>query len=244
MAPRRQPSEHGHTPTSGQNAHLPSTIRPQDTTPYAVWVHVRHASTANAPESHTNLQHKTSHNPATQSPETQWDHFPTCASGRATHRHIHLTPHVHRIRHTTQNRRQTGTVLLTTLNHIMQHTQRRMHRLHSDNAKEYLSKNTTNFLIAARISHTTTVPYTPQSNPIAERLNRTLMNAILAAFSHSCLPASFWYHAVACATFKYNHTPHAVTAGTPAQKWNPTSRAPTHLLPFGTLGTIPNLRPN
>ena len=45
-----------------------------------------------------------------------------------------------------------------------------------DNDKEYTSKEFKNYLSNYGITHQTSVPYNPQQNGVAERMDRTLMN--------------------------------------------------------------------
>jgi len=48
----------------------------------------------------------------------------------------------------------------------------------TDNGGEYVSRETEEFFKEKGIEHQTTVPYTPQQNGAAERLNRTLMEKV------------------------------------------------------------------
>ena len=61
------------------------------------------------------------------------------------------------------------------------------------------------------IKHTTTVPYSPQENGIAERVKRTMLNAASSALHHSGLPKDYWEDAIKDAAVKHNHTLHLRT---------------------------------
>lgn len=121
------------------------------------------------------------------------------------------------------------------------HGQAPLH-FHSDNAPEFLSKHIGIFLTSTGTAQTTTVPYHPQLNGIAERLNRTISEAARCALAHSQLPANLWNYAMIDATWKYNILPHTQTNTPPAQRWERDWQPPQYILPFGTKGSIPDFR--
>jgi transposase InsO family protein len=51
-------------------------------------------------------------------------------------------------------------------------------RLHTDNGGEYVNDYIKEYVDSKGIEHTSTAPYQPQSNGIAERVNRTLMRKL------------------------------------------------------------------
>jgi len=59
--------------------------------------------------------------------------------------------------------------------------------LRSDNGGEYVSSLFDDFYKDQGIHHEFTVPYSPQQNGIAERKNRTILNAIRCMLIHSSL---------------------------------------------------------
>ena len=77
-------------------------------------------------------------------------------------------------------------------------------KLRTDNGGEYMSKEFQEYLAVKGIEHQLTVPYSPQQNRVAERLNRTLMESARAMLSHSNLPNKFWAEAVATAAYLRN----------------------------------------
>ena len=113
--------------------------------------------------------------------------------------------------------------------------------LTADNAKEYLSKAATTLYSNMGINHSTSLPYPPQQNGIAERINATLITAARAALHHSKLPLTFWEDAVRGAAFKYNCTRHSATKQVPFTEWFGTPPAMKHVYIFGQLGTTPRL---
>lgn len=70
--------------------------------------------------------------------------------------------------------------------------------IRTDNGTEYTSHKFENYLRNHGIQHELTVPYTPQQNGIAERMNRTIIEAA------RCMPKSFWAEAVTTAAYIRN----------------------------------------
>ncbi len=66
----------------------------------------------------------------------------------------------------------------------------------SNNFKKYLSDH--------GIQHQLTVPYTPQQNGVAERMNRTLMNLVRSMLHHKGIEKRFWAEALATAVYVRN----------------------------------------
>ena len=92
------------------------------------------------------------------------------------------------------------------IDNILKHiTKSKMHTprvVHTDNAKEYLSCTSQYIYNDNNVTHTTTVPYSPQENGIAEIVNRTILNAARSALHHVGLPNEYWEDAVKDAAFK------------------------------------------
>lgn len=70
-------------------------------------------------------------------------------------------------------------------------TGHRIKRLGTDNGGEYVLKVFENHLKQKGIRHEFTVPYTPEQNGVAERLNRTLQEMALSQLLHANLPKIF-----------------------------------------------------
>ena len=64
--------------------------------------------------------------------------------------------------------------------------------LRTDNGGEYTSNELETYLQIEEIRHKKTIPKTPEQNGVAERKNRTLIEAVRAMISDSGLPKSFW----------------------------------------------------
>ena len=62
------------------------------------------------------------------------------------------------------------------------------------------------------------MPYNPEQNGVAERLNHTLMEAARPMISHTRLTSNYWSEAVAIAMYVRNHTA-TTTNRTPYKRW-------------------------
>nr|CAH0098495.1 unnamed protein product [Daphnia galeata] len=76
--------------------------------------------------------------------------------------------------------------------------------LRSDNGGEYSSNEFITWLLEMDIQHEKSVPYTPEQNGVAERENRTLMEAARCMLHGSKQPLFLWGEAVAYATYILN----------------------------------------
>ena len=67
-------------------------------------------------------------------------------------------------------------------------------RVHSDNGGEYVALRS--YLQEKGIEHTTSPPFSPNQNGIAERANRTIVECARTMLEHAPLPKTFWAEAV------------------------------------------------
>ena len=79
--------------------------------------------------------------------------------------------------------------------------------LRSDNGGEYTSNSFAKFCTEKGISHQFTVPYCPQQNGVAERMNRTIMEGARSMLCHAKLPLEFWAEACSTAVYLHNRSP-------------------------------------
>lgn len=115
--------------------------------------------------------------------------------------------------------------------------------LRTDNGREYINKNFQMFLQQCGIKHQTTVPYSPQQNGVAERANRTIMEAGRCMLQDAGLDRRFWAEALNTAIFIKNKSPSkAVRGTTPEEKWYGTKVNLSNLRVFGCIAyaMIPN----
>ena len=91
--------------------------------------------------------------------------------------------------------------------------------IRSDNGGEYISEEFKAYLRTNGIAHDPTIPYTPEQNGVAERMNRTLQEMAIAQISHAGLSNQFWAEAVRTAAFIRNRMPVSLLNVTPFERW-------------------------
>ena len=64
--------------------------------------------------------------------------------------------------------------------------------LRSDNGREFVNKEMTEFFKGKGLVHQTTCPYTPEQNGVAERKNRIVLEVTRALFFDSNVPKFLW----------------------------------------------------
>ena len=80
----------------------------------------------------------------------------------------------------------------------------RIGTLRTDNGGEYTSNEFEDYLKKKGIRKEMTVPYSPQQNGVAERMNRTLVESARSMIAHANLPNTFWADAVHTAAYVRN----------------------------------------
>lgn len=110
-------------------------------------------------------------------------------------------------------------------------------RLRTDNGGEYVSKEFEEYLKTKGIHHETTVPYTPEQNGVAERKNRTLIEAARSMMSFGHLSKIYWAEAVAVAVHISNRAPTSAFKDdkTPYEIWYGRKPNLSHLKVFGCM---------
>ena len=114
--------------------------------------------------------------------------------------------------------------------------------LRTDNGGEYMSAEFQSFLREKGIHHETTVPYSPQQNGIAERMNRTLQEAALSMILHAGVSKGFWAEAVCSAAYIRNRVITTATGVTPYERWYGKKPDVSNLRVFGctAYGHVPD----
>lgn len=109
-----------------------------------------------------------------------------------------------------------------------------------DNTGEYTSEVVSQMLSDMNIRHIPDIPYNSEENWIADRFNKTFMNAVRAALISSNMSWKYWTWALLDVVDKYNQLPHSSTRQTPHELWFD-SPAPnlSNLFIFGQLGYVP-----
>ncbi|UYV77561.1 K02A2.6-like [Cordylochernes scorpioides] len=86
------------------------------------------------------------------------------------------------------------------------------------------------------IDHQLITTYSPQSNGVAESVNRTLIDTARTLLIDSKLPMKFWAEAIATAAYIKNCTPQmSIKHHTPIQRWNGRKPSIKHIRIFGCL---------
>ena len=91
----------------------------------------------------------------------------------------------------------------------------RLQKVRTDNGSEYVNSELGTFFAQKGVVHERTVPYTPEQNGAAERLNRTLMERARAMLVDADLPDYLWAEAVATANVIRVRSPAAGKDKTP-----------------------------
>lgn len=120
--------------------------------------------------------------------------------------------------------------LIEYINLVETQTGNRVKALRSDNGGEYTSNLLDSFLRDKGIVHEFSLPYTPQQNGMAERLNRTLLDKAIPMLDQSGLPLKYWGDAIITANYVKNLSPTASSNATPYEAF------------FGHKPNVSNLR--
>ena len=107
--------------------------------------------------------------------------------------------------------------------------------LRTDNGGEFLSLAFQQHCKDSGIKRQLTVPYTPQQNGVAERMNRTLVETARTMLSYADLQHKFWAEAVKTAVYLRNLAPTSSNQGkSPLELWqNHPISSINHLRVFG-----------
>jgi len=112
-------------------------------------------------------------------------------------------------------------------------------RLRTDGGGEYTSKNFAEYLKSEGILTETTTPYTPQSNGVVERANRTIMERVRCMLDDAGRSKKYWAFAVSVAVYLKNRTPtRSVVGKTLYEAWHGRKPSLKHLRVFGCLAFV------
>lgn len=133
------------------------------------------------------------------------------------------------------------------VNQTLDHIRNRMHHplteFLTDNAKEYTSSTIQAVYRHHQVQHHLRAPHQPQENSIAERFNRTILNAVRSLPDTAGLHDTYWEDPGRHAIFKYNLMHHTAIDTFPYAKWYGRILAIQKFLIFGQLGSIPKYAP-
>src|SRR5688572_5737299 len=110
----------------------------------------------------------------------------------------------------------------------------RIKAIRTDNGTEYVNNAFLTILRSCGIRHETTIPYSPEQNGIAVRLNRTLVERARSMIMESNVSTDFWAEAINTANYLKNRSPtKALTNMTPEEAWTGKKPDLSHLRVFG-----------
>jgi transposase InsO family protein len=113
-------------------------------------------------------------------------------------------------------------------------SERKIKILRSDNGGEYTSKEFVNFCKDVGIKRELTTPYNPQQNGVAERKNKTIMEAVKIMIHDQDLPMCLWAEAIMTAVYVQNRLSHsALRFKTPEEMFTGKKPEVSHLKIFG-----------
>lgn len=139
-------------------------------------------------------------------------------------------------------RYETAGIIQTYLTKVENAFRRTPQWLISDNVCDYMSTIVEEILGDMEVTHIPVIPYNSEENVIAERFNRTIMNAVHAALLTAVMSWEYWKCAIIDDADKYNQLPHGATGKSPQQIWYQQA-APdlSNLFIFAQLGFVPVL---
>jgi transposase InsO family protein len=88
-------------------------------------------------------------------------------------------------------------------------SERKIKILKSDNGGEYTSKEFAKFCKDAEIKRELTTPHNPQQNGVAERKNRTIMEAVKTMIHDQDLPMYLWAEVAKTTVYVQNRLSHS-----------------------------------
>ena len=113
-------------------------------------------------------------------------------------------------------------------------SERKVKTLKSVNGGEYTSKEFVNFCKDVEIKRELTTPYNPQQNGVAERKNRTIMEAVKTMIHDQDLPMYLWEKAAKTTVYVQNRLSHsALGFKTPEEMFSRKKPEVSHLKIFG-----------
>ena len=117
---------------------------------------------------------------------------------------------------------------------IENHSKNRIKTLRSNNGREYTSKEFESFCKEEGFKRELTTPYNPQHNGVAERKNRTIMEAVKTMIHDQDLPMHLWAEATRTTIYVQKRLSHsALGFKTPEDMYIGKKPKVTHLKIFG-----------
>jgi hypothetical protein len=115
---------------------------------------------------------------------------------------------------------------------------RKIKHLRSNRGGEYFSNTFDTFCEEHGIVHERTPPYSPQSNGITERKNRTLTDLVNAMLETTRLSKEWWREAILTACLVLNHVPLKNKEVTPFEEWEKKRLTLSYLRTWGCIAKV------
>ena len=122
-------------------------------------------------------------------------------------------------------------------NEVENQLNKKIKRVRSDRGGEYIEPFGA-LCAQYGIIHETTPPYSPQSNGVAERKNRTLKEMMNAMLISSGLPQGMWGEAILSANYLLNKVPRKTETKTPYELWFGRKPSYKYLKVWGCLAKV------
>jgi transposase InsO family protein len=104
---------------------------------------------------------------------------------------------------------------------VEKQTEKKVKKLRTDNGMEFCLEEFNSYCKSEGIVRHYTVPYTPQQNGVAERMNRTIISKARCMLSDAGLHRHFWTEAASTACYLINRSPSiAINKKTPIKVWS------------------------
>ena len=116
----------------------------------------------------------------------------------------------------------------------------RTKKIRSDRGGEFLTNDLGEWLSAKGIIHEKTPAYSPESNGMAERVNRTLMEKVRSLLFSAGMPACFWAEALVHCNLLRNVSPVASSSCTPCETFLGVVPDISSLRVFGSVAWVHN----
>ena len=124
------------------------------------------------------------------------------------------------------------------VNQLRGETGNHVNTLRSDNGGEFMGQSFQIWLQHKGIRHETSVPHTPEQNGVAERSNRTVVEAARSMLHQKNLPLELWAEAINCAVYTLNRVLSSSTSVTPYQAWHRAKPDVSNLRVFGSIAFV------
>jgi transposase InsO family protein len=117
---------------------------------------------------------------------------------------------------------------------LLSETGKTIRTLRSDNGGEYSGNDFKKFLTEKGIRHETSAANTPAQNGVAERSNRTLLDAARSILLAINLPSTLWAEAVGYVVYIRNRVLSSTIKMTPFEAWNGRKPDVSNIRTFGS----------